>query len=151
MPVCIFMHFHIASPAVNSYFAAATFNHHAEGRHVKDTTGTVVGTANAEHYRWGEGCDGWHLVNQENLSVIQERVPPGTGERKHYHAKARQFFYVLEGTATLECDGRVLAVNPREGLEIPPSVPHLLRNDFNVDLVFLIISSPRSHGDRVNV
>ncbi len=118
---------------------------------MKNTTIGVVEAANAEHYRWGEGCDGWHLVNQEQLSVIQERVPPGKGERRHYHTQSRQFFFVLEGVATLEADGKVFTAKEREGLEIPPAVPHLLRNDSNVDLVFLVISSPRSHGDRVNV
>ncbi len=118
---------------------------------MKSTAITVVGTANADQYRWGEGCDGWHLVNQENLSVIQERVPPGKGERRHYHVKARQFFFVLEGAATLEADGKIWTVKEREGLEIPSSVPHLLRNDSHVDLVFLVVSSPRSHGDRVYV
>jgi hypothetical protein len=38
---------------------------------------------NAEHYIWGEGCDGWHLLKGDDLSVIQERVPPGNFETKH--------------------------------------------------------------------
>ena len=33
----------------------------------------VVATNNAEHYKWGGAtgadCDGWHLVNRDNLSV----------------------------------------------------------------------------------
>ncbi len=118
---------------------------------MKDTANAVISTANADHYRWGEGCDGWHLVNQDTLSVIQERVPPGKGERKHYHTKSRQFFFVLEGTATLEANGNLFTVKEREGLEISAAVPHLLRNDSSADLVFLVISSPKSHGDRVNV
>jgi hypothetical protein len=44
----------------------------------------------AEHYVWGEGCDGWHLVKNSNLSVIHERMPPNTSEVKHYHEKSRQ-------------------------------------------------------------
>src|SRR5262245_22765573 len=32
-----------------------------------------VSIQNAEHYVWGNGCDGWHFVNRPSLSVIRER------------------------------------------------------------------------------
>lgn len=111
----------------------------------------AVSNENAQHYRWGDGCDGWHLVDQGTLSVIQERVPPGKSEKPHYHESSRQFFFVLDGTATLEIDGKNVIVKEREGIEVPPKVRHLLRNNSNADLVFLVISSPRSHSDRVNI
>ncbi|HEY6951370.1 MAG TPA: cupin domain-containing protein [Bacteroidota bacterium] len=111
----------------------------------------AVNTNNAEHYTWGDGCHGWHLVKTDNLSVIQERVPPGKSEERHVHRKARQFFYVLEGTATFDLGDRVLILHERDGIEVPPNIPHRLRNDSVVDLVFLVISSPKSHGDRTNV
>ena len=53
----------------------------------------MISINNASHYKWGNKCDGWHLVKSENLSVIQERVPNGSGEVCHYHQKAEQFFY----------------------------------------------------------
>jgi hypothetical protein len=65
-----------------------------------------VDAATAEHYVWGNGCDGWHLLKTEGLSVIKERVPPGESERAHLHTKARQFFFIswsyppLKATAT---------------------------------------------------
>jgi hypothetical protein len=31
---------------------------------------------NAEHYIWGDNCDGWRLVKIPDLSVIHERMPP---------------------------------------------------------------------------
>ena len=46
-----------------------------------------------------------HLVDTPGLSVVEERVPPGAGEVRHYHNQARQFFYVLSGTAVLETEG----------------------------------------------
>ena len=51
--------------------------------------------ANARHYLWGGACDGWHLLAGDDLSVIEERMPPGTAEQRHSHVRARQFFYVL--------------------------------------------------------
>jgi mannose-6-phosphate isomerase-like protein (cupin superfamily) len=58
-----------------------------------------VSISNAEHYVWGQVCDGWHLLKSDGLSVICERVPPGAGEIAHYHERAHQFFYVLSGRA----------------------------------------------------
>ncbi len=37
----------------------------------------VVDTTTGQHYRWGAASDGWHLLDGADLSVIQERVPPG--------------------------------------------------------------------------
>jgi quercetin dioxygenase-like cupin family protein len=65
----------------------------------------AVSTANAAHYHWGQSCDGWHLLATDDLSVIEERMPPGSVEQRHRHAYARQFFYVLDGEAVLELEG----------------------------------------------
>jgi len=70
--------------------------------------GDPVSAEAAEHYRWGEVCDGWHLVRSEGLSVIEERMPAGAREQRHFHTKARQFFYVLEGELTMEVEGGVM-------------------------------------------
>jgi mannose-6-phosphate isomerase-like protein (cupin superfamily) len=107
-----------------------------------------VSTATADHYVWREVCDGWHLVRSENLSVIEERMPAGTAEQRHWHELARQFFYVLEGELTMQFDDRAIALNPHQGIEITPGVPHQARNLSEADTRFLVISQPRSHGDR---
>ncbi len=108
-------------------------------------------TENSEHYVWGDGCDGWHLLKRNDLSVIRERVPAGRYEQRHYHERARQFFFVLRGVATLIVGKDTVKVREHEGMEVPPNVPHELRNETNEDLEFIVISSPKSHGDRVNV
>jgi len=38
-------------------------------------TASSVSRDNAEHYRWGDDCDGWHLVKDTQLSVIEEFMP----------------------------------------------------------------------------
>ena len=107
-----------------------------------------VSIASAEHYAWGNACDGWILLEGDDLTVIEERVPPGMAEARHRHAAARQLFYVLLGEATLEVDGQIHVLGPGEGLHVPPGAAHELRNVGKTDTRFLVVSSPDSHGDR---
>ncbi|OON69610.1 cupin domain-containing protein [Hymenobacter sp. CRA2] len=108
-------------------------------------------TATAEHYRWGDQCDGWHLVKTPELSVIQERMPPGTAEQYHYHERAQQFFYVLAGTATFEIEGQWLTLTAGQGLHVPAGLRHRILNQATAELWFTVTSQPMAHGDRVNV
>jgi mannose-6-phosphate isomerase-like protein (cupin superfamily) len=75
----------------------------------------AISKSTAEHYFWGNHCDGWHLVKNNQLSIIQERMPPSTTEVRHFHHHAQQFFYVLAGKAVMEIDGREIALERRGG------------------------------------
>ncbi len=113
--------------------------------------GLPISTKNAEHYTWGDPtnpCDGWYLVQSEDLSVIEERMPPGAFEKRHIHRKSRQFFYVLSGELTMETDGTQHLVHAGEGIEIAPGVAHQAMNHSKSDLRILVTSQPPSHGDR---
>jgi mannose-6-phosphate isomerase-like protein (cupin superfamily) len=88
------------------------------------------------------------VVDHDDLSVIHERMPPGTGEKRHYHSRSRQFFFVLAGEATLEADGQVETLREQEGLEVPPGTPHQIFNRSGAPLEFLVISQPTTAGDR---
>jgi len=110
----------------------------------------ITSTKNAEHYKWGNDCDGWHLLKSDSLSVIQERMPPQTGEQLHYHERAQQVFYILSGTATFEVEGELKTVNPGESIHIKPATKHRIFNNGNEDLHFLVVSEPKSHGDRIS-
>ncbi|MEK8128076.1 cupin domain-containing protein [Paenibacillus filicis] len=112
---------------------------------------TPISKETAEHYKWGEDCDGWFLVNEADRSVIHERMPPGTAEVKHYHVKAKQFFFMLAGTATMELNGQMLELGPGQGVAVEPGVPHQIRNDSEADTEFLVISNPATKGDRITV
>ncbi len=107
--------------------------------------------ATASHYTWGEGCDGWHLMRAANLSIIEERMPAGTCETRHWHARSAQFFYVLRGTLTLEVEGARHLLPPRTGIELPQGTAHQAKNDTTDDVDFLVISTPPSRADRIEV
>ncbi|PTL80818.1 cupin domain-containing protein [Vitiosangium sp. GDMCC 1.1324] len=110
----------------------------------------MISKDNAEHYVWGQGCDGWHLLKRPDVSVIHERMPPGTQEVRHYHRNARQLFFVLSGRATLEVGGRREQLAPHQALEVEPGVAHQVFNEGPEPLEILVISCPPSHGDRVS-
>ena len=107
----------------------------------------------AEHYNWPSAitnqlCDGWHLHRSETLSIIEERMPAGTAEKRHLHQHATQFFYVLAGELTVELDGTEHRLTLSTGLTIPAQMPHQVFNRSSEDARFLVISQPPSHGDR---
>ncbi len=108
-----------------------------------------ISRSEASHYVWGGTCDGWHLVRATALSIIEERMPPGTHEVRHRHVHARQFFYVLSGTLTIDVEGARHELGPRAGLELPPGVAHQAINASDADVEFLVVSTPPSHGDRI--
>src|SRR5262249_41911796 len=104
-----------------------------------------------EHYLWGESCDGWHLLKREDMSVLQERVPAGRTEVMHYHARARQFFYILDGEGTMTFEDHEVRLGKGQGLEIPPLTKHQFKNNSQSEVHFLVISVPSTRGDRVNL
>ena len=110
-----------------------------------------ISKASAEHYVWGSVCDGWHLLKNASLSVIQERVPPGAAEVGHLHVHAQQFFYVLAGAATLEFGNRHVTVMAGQGIHVPAGVAHRFVNRSDQPVEFLVISSPPTGSDRVLV
>ena len=112
---------------------------------------SVRNKENAEHYSWGGACDGWRLLNREDLSVIQERIPPGLGEVVHYHSRSRQLFYVIQGQLEIELEGEKVLLASGDSFEIAPMHHHRVTNSSEADAHFLVISSPSTTNDRVNL
>jgi len=110
-----------------------------------------VSKETARHYVWGGNCDGWGLLESDSLSVIQEKIPPGSGEQLHYHVRAQQLFFVLAGEACFESEGQETVVGKGEAFRVAPGLRHRIWNQGPEDLHFLVVSEPGSHGDRVNV
>jgi mannose-6-phosphate isomerase-like protein (cupin superfamily) len=113
----------------------------------------IVSTANAEHYTWGgrnsTDCDAWYLVRTPTLNILEELMPPGASETPHYHAQARQFFYVLAGSLTLIVNRETHTLQPHDGLEIAPGEIHQAINRGPAPVRFLVTSNLPSHQDRI--
>ncbi|WP_213805634.1 cupin domain-containing protein [Granulicella sp. dw_53] len=112
----------------------------------------IISTATAEHYKWGgtsgTDCDGWHLVSTPDLNVIEEVMPPGTAETRHFHRHSHQFFYVLSGELTLEVEHQDFVLHAGQGLEITPGQAHQASNRSAGETRILLTSQPPSQGDR---
>ncbi|MCR8633785.1 cupin domain-containing protein [Paenibacillus radicis (ex Xue et al. 2023)] len=109
----------------------------------------MISKHNAEHYTWGDNCDGWRLVNNEEKSIIHEKMPPATSEVRHYHNKASQFFFILSGVMHIEINGTEFTIGQHEGIEVLPLQAHQVFNKTEQDIEFLVISQPNTKNDRV--
>lgn len=106
---------------------------------------------NSEHYIWGNSCDSWVLNDSDNLSVKLEKMPVGTAEKLHFHEKAEQVFYILKGVAILYINDEKFQVKSGESISIQPGLKHFISNESEDDIEFLVISSPSTHNDRVEI
>ena len=117
---------------------------------VSSAAASSVSRDNAEHYRWGDDCDGWHLVKDTQLSVIEEFMPPGAAEIRHHHERSQQFFYILTGEVLMEINGENMLIAAGSGVRILPGTRHQIRNPSSGPVRFLVVSQPPSHSDRVD-
>ena len=108
----------------------------------------IINRENAEHYTWKEVCDGWHFIKSDELSVIAEKMPPHTEEDMHFHHKSKQFFYILSGEVEMKFKDKSVQLKAGTGVEVAPAEPHQMRNVSDKSAEFIVISIPKSHGDR---
>ena len=102
-----------------------------------------------QQYHWGENCTAWNFVDDINLSVKLENMPPGSSESRHLHMKARQFFFIIKGQATIEIENEILLVKEGEGIFINPNQKHRIYNRQSSELEFLLTSQPTTNNDRI--
>ena len=106
---------------------------------------------NAPHFNWGESCDGWWLKQGGRFTVITEVMPPGSSEKNHYHKQTEQFFYCLKGQLLIQLKDHEITLSEQEGYTISPGAAHQVSNNFSKPAHFIVISSPDSHADRVDL
>jgi len=80
------------------------------------------------------------LTGLERTGISFARIPPGK-ESFVYHAHQfeEEWIYILSGRGVAEIDGQEHEVGPGDFMGFPtPSVPHHLKNPFDVELVYLM-------------
>jgi mannose-6-phosphate isomerase-like protein (cupin superfamily) len=58
------------------------------------------------------------------LAILQ----PGERIGEHYHPYSEEFLFLVRGALTVDLDGEAVTVSPGQGLYIPISMRHRLRN-----------------------
>lgn len=106
-----------------------------------------VNTSNAENFQWGTGCQGWHLLANDQLTITQEIMPPKSAGVVHYHEVAEQFLYILQGEAAIVIEGEMQSLYAGDGIYLTPSSKHQIRNDSDKDVHLIAVSSPNSFHD----
>jgi mannose-6-phosphate isomerase-like protein (cupin superfamily) len=102
-------------------------------------------------YAWGRAARAWSLLDEAGLSVKLEHMPAGEEEALHYHSNARQFFFILKGTAIFEIEGALTQLKAEEGIHIKPNQRHRIMNHSDGELEFILCSQPSASGDRINL
>jgi mannose-6-phosphate isomerase-like protein (cupin superfamily) len=113
-------------------------------------TPSVVSTQRpVGYYRWGNNCEAWSLLENKDLVVKVEKMPPGSEEVLHYHRHSQQFFYIINGRAIMEIDEVVLILHAGDGIQIQPGRTHRIMNKEAEGLLeFLVCSHPSTTDDR---
>lgn len=111
----------------------------------------TISKDNAPFHTWGDKCGAWTLVQSESTLVKEERMPPATSERLHYHVKTEQFFYILEGRASFFLEDREILLLQGDGIKVPLGQPHKIVNRSLEELRFLVVSFHWEEGDRVDM
>lgn len=87
------------------------------------------------------GVDVRHLHKTKDVVVSQITLQPGEIVKPH-QAPVDAFFYVLEGSPSIEIEGEMIAA--AAGTLIPSTAGHLhsIRNEGNGQVRFLVVKTP---------
>jgi uncharacterized cupin superfamily protein len=80
------------------------------------------------------------MAGMSRAHVTLTRLPPGKDSfAYHAHMMEEEWVYILSGRGITEIDGESHEVGSGDFMGFPtPSVPHLLRNPFETELVYLM-------------
>ncbi|MGQ9575746.1 MAG: cupin domain-containing protein [Thermoguttaceae bacterium] len=87
-----------------------------------------------------------------NQSLAEARLASGRSTSPHYHARAEEIYYVLEGSGLMHLAGQTRPVGPGDAVAIPPGAVHQITNTGPGLLRFLCCCAPAyEHEDTILV
>jgi mannose-6-phosphate isomerase-like protein (cupin superfamily) len=60
----------------------------------------------------------------QNQSLAEASLPPGVATERHHHKTLEEFYFILEGSGTMEVDGHTRLVESGDAILIPPGAAH---------------------------
>ena len=87
-----------------------------------------------------------------NQSLAEARLPPGASTTPHYHPRAEEIYYILEGHGQMRIGSDTKLVGRGDAIAIPPGEIHEITNTGRETLQFLCCCAPGyEHEDTVLV
>ena len=81
-----------------------------------------------------------------NQSLAEASLPTGNATDRHYHKLSEEFYFILDGTGTMEIDGESQKIAPGDAVLIPANAWHQITAE--TPLRFLCCCAPPySHDD----
>ncbi|MGB8343096.1 MAG: cupin domain-containing protein [Chthoniobacterales bacterium] len=74
--------------------------------------------------------------------IVEGLAAPGGGPPPHLHHHEDESFYILEGTATFQANGKTIHAKPGDFIHIPHGTVHSLKNEGTVPARALVVISP---------
>jgi mannose-6-phosphate isomerase-like protein (cupin superfamily) len=85
-------------------------------------------------------------------SFAEARLPAGAATAPHFHPRAEEIYYLLEGVGRMQVEADVRDVGPGDAIAIPPGARHQISNYGRDMLRFLCCCAPGyEHDDTVMV
>lgn len=83
-------------------------------------------------------------------SLAEAIVPVGSATREHYHPRAEEIYYILEGAGRMRLENEERSVQIGDAIAIPPGQKHKIWNTGRVPLKFLCCCAPSyEHEDTI--
>lgn len=117
----------------------------------------VVNIADAAPFSTKDGSEIRELLAHRNScianqSLAEARLPPGAATQPHFHPRAEEIYYLLDGRARMQIEAAVREVGPGDAIAIPPGARHQITNIGGGVLRFLCCCAPGyEHEDTVMV
>ncbi|MGB3118576.1 MAG: cupin domain-containing protein [Verrucomicrobiales bacterium] len=83
----------------------------------------------------------------QNQSLAEARLPSGGFTQRHYHRVTEEFYFIEEGSGTMEIDGQVESVGPGDAILIPAGAWHQITAGPDPLRFLCCCAPPYSHED----
>ena len=92
------------------------------------------------------------LLNPRNSSLLNQSLaeatlPPRGATERHYHRRAEEIYFIVEGTGLMELDGDEREVRPGDAILIPPGAWHRIEATGEEGLRLLCCCAPGYRHD----
>ena len=94
-----------------------------------------------------DGSEIRELLSHRNSSIrhqslAEARLPVHGATAPHFHPRAEEIYYIVEGHGSMQVGNEIHPVGPGDAIAIPPGARHQIRNTGSVVLKFLCCCAP---------